>query len=121
MIFEKIERNGKQIAVVRREDKVITDTQSAIDLLMTAKYDAGTKLLAVSKELICDEFFILSSGVAGEILQKYINYEGKMAIYGDFSVYTSKPLHDFIYESNNGHDFFFVPTEEEAVNKLAEA
>jgi hypothetical protein len=44
-----------------------------------------------------------------------------MAIYGDFSVYTSKPLHDFIYESNNGHDFFFVPTEEEAVNKLAEA
>ena len=40
--FEKIERNGKQIAVVRSEDKVITDTQSAIDLLMTAKYDAGT-------------------------------------------------------------------------------
>ena len=118
MIFEKIERNGKQIAVVRSEDKVITDTQSAIDLLMTAKYDAGTKLLAVSKELICDEFFILSSGVAGEILQKYINYEGKMAIYGDFSVYTSKPLHDFIYESNKGHDVFFVATEDEAVDCL---
>ena len=46
--------------------------------------------MAVSKELICDEFFILSSGVA-EKSQKYINYEGKMAIYGDFSVYTSKP------------------------------
>jgi hypothetical protein len=118
MNFEKIERNGKQIAVVRNEDKVITDTQSAIDLLMMAKYDAGTKLLAVSKELICSEFFILSSGVAGEILQKYINYEGKLAIYGDFSKYTSKPLRDFIYESNNGHDFFFVATEDDAVDML---
>ncbi len=56
--------------------------------------------------MICDDFFILSTGFAGEMLQKYINYGGRIAIYGDFSNYTSKPLHDFIYESNKGKDVF---------------
>ena len=32
----------------------------------------------------------------------------KLAIIGDFSGYTSKPLRDFIYESNNGNQVFFV-------------
>ena len=44
--------------------------------------------------------------MAGEILQKFINYHVKIAIYGDYSVYTSKPLRDFIYESNHGKDVF---------------
>lgn len=52
------------------------------------------------------------------LLQKYINYGGRIAIYGDYSHYTSKPLHDFIYESNKGHDVFFVATEGEAVDCL---
>lgn len=60
----------------------------------------------------------MSSGLAGEILQKYINYGGRIAIFGDYSRYTSKPLKDFIYESNNGKDVFFVATEVEAVDML---
>ena len=59
--------------------------------------------------------------MAGEILQKFINYRVKAAIYGDYSRYTSKPLRDFIYESNRGKDFFFVSSEEEAVRRLLEA
>ena len=92
--------------------------QSALDVLMTAKYDAGTKNIVISKELIVEDFFILSTGLAGDILQKYINYGGRIAIYGDYSHYTSKPLHDFIYESNKGKDVFFVATEHEATEML---
>lgn len=77
--------------------------------------------IAISKELVFDDFFVLSSGLAGEILQKYVNYQMKLAIYGDFSGYTSKPLHDFIYESNKGRDFFFAGTREEAIDRLAGA
>ena len=115
MNIEKIEKNGIICAVVRSDKTVIIDTQSALDLLMTAKYDAGTKNIVIDKKLIKEDFFILSSGLAGEILQKYINYGGRIAIYGDYSHYTSKPLHDFIYESNKGDDVFFVATEDEAV------
>ena len=54
-------------------------------------------------------------------MQRFINYRFKFAIYGDYSRYTSKPLHDFIYESNQGKDFFFVATKEEALEKLSSA
>ena len=119
MDFKKIERNGTACAVVISDDTVITDAQSALDVLMSAKYAVGTKNIAIDKKRIVEDFFILSTGLAGEILQKFINYGGRIAIYGDYSHYTSKPLKDFIYESNKGKDVFFVATEAEAVDMLA--
>ena len=118
MTITKIEKNGIICAIVNCDELVITDAQSALDVLMTAKYDAGTKNIVISKEQIVEDFFILSTGLAGEILQKYINYGGRIAVYGDYSHYTSKPLHDFIYESNKGKDVFFVATEHEAIEML---
>lgn len=116
MEFKKTEKNGIVCAVVVADTPVITDAQTALDLLMTAKYDIGTKNIVIDKKLIAEDFFILSTGLAGEILQKFINYGGRIAIYGDYSRYTSKPLKDFIYESNKGKDVFFVSTEEEAID-----
>jgi hypothetical protein len=43
----------------------------------------------------------------------------KIAIVGDFSIYSSKSLKDFIYESNNGRNIFFVTDEKEAAEKLS--
>lgn len=114
----KMEKNGKTCAVVQSSKKVIADAQSALDLLMTAKYEVGTKNIIIAQEQVIEDFFVLSTGLAGEILQKYVNYGGRIAIYGDFSCYTSKPLKDFIYESNKGKDVFFVGTEAEAVDML---
>lgn len=118
MNIEKIVKSGIICAVVRSDEIVITDAQSALDLLMTAKYEFGTKNIVIDKKQIKEEFFILSSGLAGDILQKIINYGGRIAIYGDYSHYTSKPLRDFIYESNKGHDVSFAATEDEAVDFL---
>ncbi len=86
--------------------------------MMSVVYQTGIKNIAVSKNLITEKFFILSSGIAGEILQKFINYQFRIAIYGDYSQYTSKPLKDFIYESNNGHSVFFVDNINTAVQYL---
>ena len=118
MQLTKIEKNGAICAIVNSSEIVITDAQSALDVLMSAKYDMGTKNIVIDKKLIVEDFFILSSGLAGEILQKYVNYGGRIAIYGDYSHYTSKPLRDFIYESNKGKDVFFVATQDEAVEML---
>ena len=121
MQFEKIDC-GNGIAVsISSDNMIITDVDSALDLLMSAKYEAGTKYIIINKKNIIEDFFILSSGFAGEILQKFVNYGGKIAIYGDFSHYTSKPLKDFIYESNKGKDVFFVATKEEAIQKISKS
>ena len=121
MRIETVMENGAAVAVIEDEEKLITSTQAALDLAMTVQYETGARRIALPKNLVAEEFFILSSGMAGEILQKYINYHVKMAVWGDFSRYTSKPLHDFIYESNQGNDFFFVGSKEDAVNRLAAA
>lgn len=118
MQIKVIERNGVKCAAVTGPEKLITDAQSALDVLMSAKYEAGTKNIIIDKKLVAEDFFILSTGLAGEILQKYINYGGRIAIYGDYSRYTSKPLKDFIYESNKGKDVFFASSEDEAVDML---
>ncbi len=111
----------EDIAIVNSEEIVIKDVQSAIDFMMTVKYETNCEKIALNKEAIVEEFFILSKGIAGEILQKFINYQVKFAIYGDFSKYTSKPLKDFIYESNHGKDIFFVENEEQAIERLKES
>ena len=118
MTIRTTTKNGIICAVIESDTIAITDTQSALDILMSAKYEANTKNIVIDKKLITEDFFILSRGLAGEILQKYINYGGRIAIYGDYSHYTSRPLHDFIYESNKGSDVFFVTTLDEAVEKL---
>ncbi len=107
------------IAVVKSDEIIIKDTQSAMDFIMTVKYETECSKIALNKEAITNDFFILSKGIAGEILQKFINYQIKFAVYGDYSKYTSKPLKDFIYESNNGKDIFFVKDADEAVEMLS--
>lgn len=107
------------IAIVTSKEIVIKDVQTAIDFVMSVKYETSCNKITLNKEAIIEEFFILSKGIAGEILQKFINYQIKFAIIGDYSKYTSKPLKDFIYESNNGKDIFFVTDENEAIKMLS--
>ena len=118
MEIKLVEINDLKLAVVIGNEKIILDVKSALDFIMTVQYKTGSRHIAVNKEVVSDEFFILSTTLAGEILQKFINYHIKFAIIGDFSEYTSKPLKDFIYECNKGKDIFFVKSEEEAIKKL---
>ncbi|MCI9217120.1 MAG: DUF4180 domain-containing protein [Dorea sp.] len=120
MNIEHLKDNGTDVAVVSSNERLIIDTQSALDLAMTVKYETGASNIVIDKKAVCEDFFILSTGMAGEILQKFMNYHVKIAIFGDYSGYTSKPLKDFIYESNKGHNFFFVLDKEEAIQKLLE-
>ena len=110
-------KNG--VAVIQSNEIVITDVQSALDLMATVRYELDCDRIAIPRLAVAENFFALSTGIAGEILQKFVNYQCKLAIFGDFSHYTSKPLRDFIYESNNGSHIFFAATEDEAVTKLA--
>lgn len=119
MEVNTIKENNIEIAVVRSSEVLITDVQSALDFMTTVGYDTGCNRIILSKSAICEDFFHLSTKLAGEILQKFINYHVKIAIVGDFSAYTSKSFKDFIYESNNGKDIFFLPGEEQAIEKLS--
>ncbi|MCX8074567.1 MAG: DUF4180 domain-containing protein [Clostridia bacterium] len=110
--------DNTNIAVVETSDVIIFDVQSILDLIANVRYTTNCDKIIINKDNIVEEFFDLSTKLAGEILQKIINYKFKIGIVGDFSKYTSKSLKDFIYECNNGNDIFLVPTKEIAVDKL---
>lgn len=118
MDIKIVNRNNVSIAELLSDEMLITDVQSALDLVMTVIYETDADRILLDKKNVAEEFFILSSGLAGEILQKFMNYKVKAAFYGDYSRYTSKPLKDFIYESNKGSDFFFAGSREEAIGFL---
>lgn len=119
MKIAKVEVNGGNIAIVRSSEILIQDVQSALDLMATVQYETDCNRIVIYKSLLSESFFDLKTRLAGQILQKFINYRVKVAIIGDFSAYSSQSLKDFIYECNSGNDIFFLPTEQEAIDKLS--
>ena len=116
-----IKENSIEIAIVSSSELIITDVQSSLDFIATVSYETGSDRIILNKSAICEEFFNLKTRLAGEVLQKFINYHMKIAIVGDFSVYSSKSLKDFIYESNKGKDIFFLSNIEEAIDRLSKS
>jgi Domain of unknown function (DUF4180) len=114
--------NGHIIIIARADSIVLSDEQSALEFIMSLSSETGSNRIALNtKDGIPEEFFNLSTKLAGGILQKFINYKIKFAIFGVFSSYTSKPLKDFIYECNKGNNIFFVSSEQDAIAKLSNA
>ena len=112
---------GQDIVEIISNQVLLYDVQSALDWIMSVQYETGCRKVILPKDCVAEDFFMLSTGIAGEILQKFITYQMKLAIVGQYDNYTSKPLHDFIYESNKGKDIFFVNTVAAAVEKLQQA
>jgi len=115
------EKDNSKVAVIKSSDILINNTQDALDLMATVRHMYDCDKMVLSKAAITESFFDLKTGIAGEILQKYTNYNMKIAIIGDYESYTSKSLKDFIYESNKGSQAFFLGDEEEAIERLHEA
>jgi hypothetical protein len=113
-----VETANGSVAVIHSDVPVITDAQSALDIASTLHYERDCLNIAINKAAITEDFFKLSTGVAGEIAQKLVNYRFRLAIIGDFTGYTSKPLHDYIRECNRGGHLYFVDSEEAAIEKL---
>ncbi len=119
MTLTVTQKSGHSIALVQSDTLLLTDVQSALDLIATIHYESQCERIALNKEAISEDFFQLSTRLAGDILQKFVTYGIKFAIIGDFSHYTSKALKDFIYESNRGRCIFFASSEEDALDKLS--
>lgn len=109
------------IARVNPGAELISDGQSALDILMTITHLTKARHIALPMTRLAPAFFDLSTGLAGEVLQKVSNYKLKLAIWGDFSGFTSEALRAFILESNRGNTVFFCKDEEEAAERLSKA
>ena len=113
----QISTKSPKIAEVISDTIVIQNTQDALDLMATASFQ-GARCLIFHEHHLSADFFQLHTQLAGDILQKYAQYQMRVAIIGDFKKFESKSLHAFIVESNRGKQAFFVPDRATAITKL---
>lgn len=88
----------------------LATSRDASDLVGDA-FSQDAELVILPVQRLSADFLRLSSGLAGEVLQKFVNYRLKIAILGDISaaVAASGPLRDFVTESNRGASVWFAP------------
>jgi hypothetical protein len=117
MIINLIDINGISIAEIVSEGIEIKNAQDALEIIANCSYQGARKII-IREENIIPDFYDLKTRIAGEVLQKFSNYDAELAIVGDFSKYSSKSLRDFIYESNKKGRISFVKTVGEAKEAL---
>ena len=100
---------GVRVLIVDAGGPPIASERDGADLIGDA-IGEGADWLAIPVARLSDDFLKLSTGLAGEILQKAVNYRISVAIVGDIAarVAASKPLNDFVVESNRGRHVWFV-------------
>jgi hypothetical protein len=111
MEIKEYRKNGVSVVEVIADGVIVKRPQDLLDIVS----DTSSKRLIIKRENLCEGFFDLKTGVAGEILQKVGNYRLNLGILGDFSDIESKSMRDFIYESNNSRQILFKKTVEEIV------
>jgi hypothetical protein len=109
--------NDTTIAELTDKNFIINEVQDALDLMADVSYNGCNRMIVYEGNLNKD-FFELRTGLAGEILQKFSNYNFKLAIIGDFSLYESHSLRDFIRESNRGNMIYFAEDLQSALMRL---
>jgi hypothetical protein len=116
-----IDRNGTAVLLCAMDGPPVSD-RNAVDVIGDA-LGQHAEAVAVPVERLDAGFFTLSSGIAGEIAQKFVNYRLRLAIVGDIGGHleASSALRDFVRETNRGGALWFVADLDELDAKLAGA
>lgn len=110
---------GVPVLVCAADGSPIATVQDALDIIGSAFSLAGTVAIPVSR--LDERFFTLRTGLAGEIMQKFVNYRVRLVIVGDISAHTaaSTALADLVRESNRGGQVWFVADLDELDTRLS--
>lgn len=112
--------HGASVLVCDKDGRKLSGGDTALDLIGDAM-GCHAEVVAVPVERVADEFFALRSGVAGDVVQKFVNYRLRLVIIGDIAshVADSEALRDFVREANRGNQVWFVADRAELDERLA--
>jgi hypothetical protein len=105
--------DGVAVADLTSSDFRISRPADVLELV-----GAGVSRAILRDDQIAAEFFDLSSGFAGELVQKFSNYGLRIAIVGDYEQGRSTSFRQFAQESNRGNRLWFVHSSEDGLKRL---
>ncbi|HEX2037329.1 MAG TPA: DUF4180 domain-containing protein [Chloroflexota bacterium] len=104
------ELHGIRVLRCAEQGRTLQSERDALELIGEAtQHEAAVIVIPVAR--LGEDFFRLSTGVAGQMIQKPVTYGLRVAIVGDISrqVGQSAAWRDLVAEANRGEQFCFVP------------
>ena len=110
---------GAQVLVCAPDGEKLKSEQDALDLIGEA-LQQHTAFILVPVERLAEDFFQLKTRLAGQMLQKFVQYRRHLIILGDISQHLaqSRSLRDFVSEANHGNNVWFVTNMQELHERL---
>ncbi|WNF31006.1 DUF4180 domain-containing protein [Streptomyces sp. C11-1] len=114
------EHHGVPVLVCDADGVQIATVQDALDQLIGMAFQ-GAEVVAVPAARLDDRFFDLSTGFAGDMLQKFSAYRLRLVVLGDIGHHlsASAALPDLVREANRGRDVWFLPDLDALAARLA--
>lgn len=111
--------HGIQAFICAPGGKKLQSERDALDLIGEA-LQQGIRLVLVPVERLADGSFQLKTGLAGQIVQKFVTYRLQLVVLGDISQYVARShsFKDFAYESNRGTQVWFLADLQELDERL---
>lgn len=95
--------------------------ENDVSLFIAPAFEHDAGMIALSVNRLDAAFFQLRSGIAGAVLQKFINYRLRVALRGDDITSwqgQSNALQDFVREANRSEQVWFLPSLAELEQRL---
>ncbi len=121
MTLDELEYRGAvPVLMCAPDGPLVRSEDDALNLIVAAGAQ-GAELVVLPVERLGDDFFDLSTGLAGAIAQKFVNYRTRLVVLGDITtrIEASKPLRDFVFETNRGRQLWFIADTNELDERLA--
>jgi hypothetical protein len=116
------ELQGVRVLELLADESKLQTYNDAVELIGKSFENRAT-LIVIPIECLDDEFFQLKTRIAGELIQKFVQYRLRLAIVGDISGFLaeSSALRAFVTESNRGNDVWFLASRAELGRRLEQA
>lgn len=102
---------GSYLHIITAENRIETE-QHAIDLMCLCA-ENNTNNLCILSQALSDQFFQLSTGSAGAILQKLVNYQIRTAFVLEENFELPLRFREMMLEANKSNEYrFFYSTDE---------
>lgn len=117
MDYNIIEKGTKKYIEVLSSDNLLNSEQDALDLI-SLSWEHNIQQQVLHGEIFSEDFFNLKTGVAGKMLQKFINYGIRVAAIIPAQVANTGRFREMVLETNKGNAFRVFSSREEAENWL---
>lgn len=109
MSDEVLTIGGRTVYVCAADGAKLDGERAATDIIGDS-YASQPAVVAIPVARLSPDFLTLSNRIAGNVIQKFVNYGVAIAFVGDISeaVAASNALRDFVRESNRGRHVWFV-------------